>query len=309
MTAMEILRTVPEDSLPPRDAEMQRCMLSRFGPAGVDAPVASLPPAAVATMNAYRRYWRSIMLHQATKADAEAQLLQTLNDILAAGGAAPHDRTSLAETTDAVKPFLEKLGVHALTGVTPPFYELMLWRTETATRYDVTLPERPVEVNVVFMKDFVLKGWLGYATCDRSGTGGWATKERLFAVAESYDLESEKFKVSYLAHEGQHFADYQDYPNLESAELEYRAKLAELVKSATTTRELFTRFSNGGTQGRQAPHAHAEYWLARNMGERGMNAAAASDEAIREAALALLRESSATLRAAGAQTAAKFLPD
>jgi len=313
VSVLNTLRDIPESGLPAPEAAMRRCVLARFDANVADTPAPGLPPAANAIIDSYRRYWRSIMLRQAAANAAEARLLADLNGILVSDRAASYDRSSLGEATDAVVPFLDRLGLHALTGVTSPFYELMLWRSETLNKYEVALPERPVSVSVVFMRDFIVKGWLSYATCDRSGAGGWATKDKLFAVAESYDLDSEQFKVSYLVHEGQHFADYQDFPELQSPELEYRAKLAELVKS-TTTHELFARFANGGTRGRAVPHAHAQYWLGLRLAEQGIVAGAntgltASDEAIRTAATRLLQENSRELRAAGAAKVEKVLAD
>jgi hypothetical protein len=61
--------------------------------------------------------------------------------------------------------------------------------------------------------------------------GGWAIKEdaNLYCNKGDYDLNSEHFKVSYLKHETIHFTDLNEYPQLSSADLEYRAKLIELM--------------------------------------------------------------------------------
>ena len=40
--------------------------------------------------------------------------------------------------------------------------------------------------------------------------------------------------ISYLAHESRHFEDYQLFPKLKSADLEYRAKLTELSMANET---------------------------------------------------------------------------
>ncbi len=42
-------------------------------------------------------------------------------------------------------------------------------------------------------------------------------------------ITSEKYEVSYLKHESLHFTDMNDYPNLSSADLEYRSKVIELI--------------------------------------------------------------------------------
>src|SRR4029077_9164441 len=67
-------------------------------------------------------------------------------------------------------------------------------------------------------------------------TDGWATAMTLYAVRSAYDIESESFRVSYLAHEAQHFADYGRFPKLARPEREYRAKLTELAEAQATAR-------------------------------------------------------------------------
>jgi hypothetical protein len=121
----------------------------------------------------------------------------------------------------------------------------MLWKIQSPRTYHINLPEREVDVHVVFMDSFVSLGWAGYATCGRSHTGGWATKDSLYAVVSAYDTTSEQFRVSYLAHEGKHFSDYSEFPQLEQPELEYRAKLTELAASDQSTHALIKAFAEG----------------------------------------------------------------
>jgi len=320
VSALQGLRELSPNFLSAKDAAMRECMLQRHAASAEYPPASNLPPAAAAVLNAYQDYWRSLLLKQAEQPQAEKQLLTTLNTILAENGQTTHDRSDLDATTDAIKPLIERQGLHALTGKTSPYYELMLWRKEAPKRFSVALPEQVTAVDVVFMDDFMVQGWLGYETCNYIGTGGWAEKDKLYAVSEKYDQNSERFKISYLAHEGQHFSDYAHYPKLEQPELEYRAKLTELAMSITTTRSLFLKFLLGGVRGRNAPHPHAEYMLGQHMSARLLGTATPietdpahwetiGDQAIRDAARSLLLESSATLKAAGASTATRFLPD
>ena len=53
--------------------------------------------------------------------------------------------------------------------------------------------------------------------------------DTLYCVEWAYAPDTENFEVSYLKHEAQHLADFQRFPGLPSAELEYRAKLTELA--------------------------------------------------------------------------------
>ena len=312
-SALKELRAIDPAGLSEHARSIRQCMIDRFT---TDKPIPggdALPAPAPVILEAFRRYWTGLMLRRTSTDDAEAQLLKTLKTIPGLESGA-----DLHATTDAVKTRLEALGVHAQTDVTAPYYELMIWRREDTQQYSVPLPEQTVQVTVVFMDDFVVRGWLGYATCDVAGAGGWATTDRLYAVAGAYDRNSENFRFSYLGHEGQHFADYASYPKLEQPELEYRAKLVELAQSDTITRTLLLAFEGTAARGRSVPHAHAQYWLVKRMRERLIPDAkagdadawqAVDDAAIRKTARELLLESSAELRRMGAKTVTRSLDD
>lgn len=259
-------------------------------------------PAAWAIVRAYRGYWRAA-LSDAGDA-ARAGLLARLNQLLPGQG---WDRTSLDAATNEAKRRLEGMGLRAITGVTWPYYELMLWTAEDRREFRVDLSDQVVTVPVVFMDGFISKGWLSYGSCERFGAGGWTASGTLYAIRSRYDLDSEAFRVSYLGHEGRHFADNRDHPGLEQPELEYRAKLTELVLSRDSTRRLFDQFLHSGQRGRGAPHAHAEYWLVRHLEDALLASASRAgwagvpDQRLREAAAALL--------AASTGQAGRFLPD
>jgi hypothetical protein len=278
-----------------RQAQVADCMRERFRGAG---PPIDLPPASAAILAAYRSYWRASMVKTESPAILEARLLEALAAVpaLAGGG----DPASLDSVSERVVAAIEAEGLHALTGKTEPLYELMIWRTQETRVYDVALPEGSVNVKVVLLDGFASFGWAGYATCEVAKTGGWAKPDALYAVRNAYDLESETFRVSYLAHEGQHFADYRAYPKLEQPELEYRAKLAEIAVSTTTTAQLVERFAASGGESRAVPHAFANRQV--TLALQGV-----APERLREAARARLLESSGLLARLGPATTARFL--
>lgn len=289
----------------PAHDDLHDCVAGRIG-AATDEPVpAQLEqhPAAWAIVRAYRGYWRAA-LGGAGDA-ARAGLLARLNQLLPGQG---WDRTSLDAATSEAKRQLEGMGLRAITGVTWPYYELMLWTAEDRQEYRVDLLDQVVTVPVVFMDGFISRGWLSYGSCERFGAGGWTANGTLYAVRSRYDVASEAFRVSYLGHEGRHFADNRDRPGLEQPELEYRAKLTELVLSRDSTRKLFDQFLHSGQRGRGAPHAHAEYWLVRHLQEALLPSApqpdwaTVPDQRLREAAAALLA-------ASARRTGNRFLPD
>lgn len=304
------LDAIPEASLTDAQRETAACLRARFGAAPPPLPP-GLPPRTAGILGAYQDYWRSSLLRLASVREAEAALLSELNRQL------PASAPDLDSATDAVRETVEAEGLHALTGMTLPYYELMLWRTHTPTTYAVALPEQQVDVTVVFLDDFVSLGWAGFATCGRSHTGGWATATALYAVRSGYDLDSEQFRVSYLAHEGQHFADYRRFPKLAQPELEYRAKLTELAQADATTHDLVTRFAARTGADRNVPHSFANYRVTRDVGRLVFDAEVTqpdalpwrqvSRERVNAAAHALLVESTRRLDALGAATVEQYL--
>jgi len=152
-------------------------------------------------------------------------------------------------------------------GKTGMLYDLFLWKKNDVVKYTIELIDDTVEVTVHLMDDFISTGWSHYTTFGKSYTGGWANREALFCVVSAYDLTSENYKVSYLAHEGQHFSDYKRYPALQQRDLEYRAKLVELVKSNSTTYDLLNKFIKNSSGEPINAHAFANYCVIKNLSD------------------------------------------
>ena len=296
--ALAVLDRIDPAQMKPAQRDAVACIRKRFLEGA--APAEALPAEAVAVLGAYQAYWRDMMMRRATAPQGEARLLAALDTMPILAGAP--DQTSIDAVSAYVAPAMEGLGLHALTGKTQPFYELMIWKKQETAVYDVVLPEERVNVKVVFLDDFASFGWSGFATCEVAQTGGWAKPDALYAVRSSYDIHSEDFLVSYLTHEGQHFADYAKYPRLQQAELEYRAKLAEVAMSRATTAELLAKFAALGGTSRDVPHAFANRQV--HLALDGL-----APDAAREAATRKLRESTALLQRLGPATVARFLPD
>ena len=303
-----------------RDSAAAECIRHTFGSPPRDE---DLPPVSRRVLTAYRSYWQAVMLRRLSVKAAEASLLAALNTILgtevapAAASDSASGSSGLDSLSERAKAAIDHEGLFALTGVTSPYYELMLWKTQTPVNYRVKLPERTIDVHVVFLDDFVSLGWAGYATCGRAHSGGWATKDSLYAVKSAYDVGSEAFRVSYLAHEGRHFSDYREYPKLEQPELEYRAKLTEIAVSDTTTHALAIGFAGRTGTDRNVPHAFADYCVARDLGREvfksnslvtdGGKWKAVPAPRIRAAAARLLKKNADLLKRLGAATTEQFL--
>jgi hypothetical protein len=309
------MQKINKARLSPKRAASYDCIQQRFAANSVDALEPNLHPTVSQVLAAFKHYWRDVSQSRRSRAEADQALKDKLVAVLLANGIKV-DGLSEDEIGAALRALLERTGVHVLLGVTHPNYELMIWRKEESKRYEVVLPESKQNVEVVFISDFIAAGWLSFLTCDAMGTGGWTTKEKIYvkgSIAET-DANSLQFQTN-LHHEGQHFADFVAYPKLQQPELEYRAKLTQLATSTTDTKEALEEFFNNASVGRSAPHAHAEHWLKINF----INALplltdanqrkSVDDESIRNTARRLLLESTATIKATGAATTARFLPD
>jgi hypothetical protein len=244
---------------------LRACMLDRLD--ARHAPAVALDDAfAASVLAAYREYWWRSLRAEHPTADNEAQLLAALNALVVADGG------SAAATIDAVEPLLAQRidahGRHALFGQTLPLREFMLWSSETKQHYDVALPQAKQAVTVVFMDDFASLGWAGFASCDRVHSGGWTKPEGLYAVRSAYDTSSEKFGVSYLAHEAEHYWDNAHFPALEQPELEYRAKLVEIASAHATLLDLLGAFASNTSDDRGVPHSHANARVVRELRAR-----------------------------------------
>jgi hypothetical protein len=253
--ALRLLRQVPESELAPADRAFRACMLKRFDSETMEAESSDLPDAfARGALDLYRRYWRTALLRPEARPEAEATLLRELRRLLA-----QQDAADLDALEPALKDRLAQSGYHALLGVTLPLRELMLWTKQDTRAVKVELPEGAHTIEVVYLDGFVSLGWSYYATCGRRGTGGWATDKALYAVVPRYsDLEGEEFRVSFLGHETQHFADYGRFPGLEQWQLEYRAKLTELAYADTTRGAVLRKFTEDQGDDPRSPHAYAD---------------------------------------------------
>lgn len=270
--AVAALEAVPADRFGGDDRAYRACMLERFGQGSAPRLVDATGDARVDELLwLYQEYWWRALTAPASLEQLGDALRERLRVHL---GAHTADWTELEEM--AAQRLLAS-GYHAQLGRTPPLRELMIWRTQNSERYDVVLPEGSHRVRVELLDDFVSRGWSSYGRCGRGSSGGWATKDRLYAVMPWFegDLESDAFRASLLGHETQHFADLGRFPDLEPWELEYRAKLTELWKASDTLPALLARFAGSQGDDPNAPHPYANKRVLSALRERlqGQNVA------------------------------------
>lgn len=261
--ALKRLEALNPGQLNAKDAATRRCVIDRFqSPSPTPVADASLPPEIDQLLLVFQRYWRRALMHQTPVDKAGDQLFDDLRVLLAMPGA------GLEALDAAISARIEKAGYHGLTGRTAPLYELMVWRSQEDRDEQIALPEGQAAVPLSLLDGFASSGWTSWASCDATGTGGWASGGRIMVVRPAWKLDSEDYRVSLLGHEAQHVLDKQRFPQLESADLEFRAKLVELILARETQRELLAKFSRDARSDRSLPHPFADAQLIAGLRRR-----------------------------------------
>lgn len=213
----------------------------------------------------YRDYWRASLLEHSNKYDSSFSK-QVAEFLIKQNPAARQSITNEDSIDVYLKQYIESFGLRTTGfGKTGQYFDLLVWKTQKDTTYSFTLNGDQTSVRVVFMDSFITLGWEEYATFGRAFPGGWTTHEALYCVKEAYDLTSENFLVSYLAHESRHFADYKLFPKLQSADLEYRAKLTELSLARETLFNIIESFIQNANYDSENGHSIAAFCVIRDL--------------------------------------------
>ena len=258
----------------------------------------------------FANYWHSILIEEVTQNLADSLFRLEMAYFL-------KERDELTIDIDSIQSnmvaffdrFLEGRAYYGLVfGKTGHLHDLYVWGKESEEVYDISLPETDVEVPVVFMENFVSNGWAHYTTFGYAYSGGWVGAEKIYCVKDAYDIESENFLVSYVAHESQHFVDLAKYPNLKQVDLEYRAKLCELSLAETSLYSLIRKFEGFKKDDVENAHAYANYMIITQLtskffsGKGEVNSGnweEVSSTDINKYARKLLKENSKELKKAG----------
>ena len=210
-------------------------------------------------IGSYYQYFQKVLTDFKSVEKAEIDLSQQLAHILG-----EKQFTNIEEIEQQLARVFTEKGFYFLGGVTPPFRGPYIWREMETLTFDVEIPSSIKSVTVQMMSDFILESWIGFATFNKKTVGGWAKAEGLYCNAKCYEnLKGEEFQISYLKHEAQHLYDYEHFPLLTSSELEYRAKLVELVykKDHSTLFEFIDVAKNDP----DFPHPYAAYQIINHL--------------------------------------------
>ncbi len=234
---------------------------------------------------AYLRYFTRLFELDESASGAESSLadaLTALADVPRSGV----DEPDIDAAESVLRRGFADRGYQFLGGRTPPHFGAYIWKRTEDRRFKVTLPRgEPQEVTVHFMHDFVLRGWLHWKTAGAQGAGGWYKEDDpdwpdgLYCVADRYPEpldENRAFQVSLLGHEAQHVADHRAFPGLSSPDLEYRAKLVELI-GYDSVDERLTSFLADALDDPTQPHPYAAHLIVGRLADRLFGGAPASD--------------------------------
>jgi len=174
----------------------------------------------------YQKYYKEVFWHKRNLDEAENRLFENLWEFC--GSDRNLEKNSYIE--DEVEKIVRREGYEFLGGDTAGYYGPYIWSSSIRESYDVELPSGTEKYSVIMMDGFISRSWLDFLSFGKVGTGGWIGKDgTLCCVSSVYDIESLDFKISFLKHEAQHGYDKRRFTHITSAELEYRAKLVELV--------------------------------------------------------------------------------
>lgn len=244
---------------------------------------------------AFQKYYRDVFYLEIGRETAEKQLISRV--------AAIFGDKNLIKETENIEKHIENAftsrGFYCMNGLTGGYYGPYIWKNEEVRKYNVQLPEGTADFTVKLLNGFISCSWLDYISFGEFGASGWTDRAGIInCVKKRYDLNDESFCVSLLKHEAQHSVDLKKYKDITSEQLEYRAKLVELIYSEK--RMLLPEFvSQADVSDPANGHALAAERIAKgfekitglNRGRFGEISAAE----IREISMKLFNESSAAL--------------
>ncbi|MDR7000712.1 hypothetical protein [Neobacillus niacini] len=215
-------------------------------------------------LSVYYQYFRSVLTHKSV-IYSENRLRRSLSDLIHGH----HQDEGLDWLEERLSVQFKEKGFEFVGGVTPPYRGPYIWKTTTEKKFTVELPHHTQEVTVYFLSDFILQSWAHYATFGEKFAGGWAKPDGLYYVADRPEHKKEnqdcvEFQISYLKHEAQHLSDFSRFPHLQAKDLEYRAKLVELIYEPNSFR-LINKFFYEKKNDPFLPHSYSSLIILKRL--------------------------------------------
>ncbi|MGB4589648.1 MAG: hypothetical protein WBI17_10500 [Clostridiaceae bacterium] len=217
-------------------------------------------------LTVFHDYYRRVFWENSDLIEAESILYTTLREIAAIR---QEDIIENDRLDELVGDKVRKEGYEYLGGMTSGYYGPYIWRNTNPVKFEVELPGGTRSFTVNMMDGFISRSWLDYISFGETGTGGWANESGLYCVESLYkdDFLKPQFKISFLKHESQHQADLERYGNMHTKDLEYRAKLVELIYYPDLSLfEGIIREADGTNK--ENAHCYASYVIVRDLSRK-----------------------------------------
>lgn len=174
-----------------------------------------------------------------------------------------------------------------------------IWQTTEPTVFNVELPSGKYGYTVNILKGFISRSWLAYISFGSIGISGWTGDDRKLNCVwkDESELKKSVFQIDFLKHTAQHAYDYEHFKNMSAVDMEYRAKLVQLIYAINMTS--FKSFMlDASKDDPENSFAYSSYMLISNLSKKIFDVDFQSDmkkwkeqkQKIPEAALQLLNE-------------------
>jgi len=267
-SALSVVRQYDESGLNAKDSAFKSQFESRFGfESDLSLYLEERKSPLDEILSIYRDYWRTALL--SPEKDFGYMIKNNVSGFLSQKfGLKLLDDNTLDEDTLYIylRKYVNSFGLTTTGFVkTGKLFDFLVWKSETDTLYNFSVGSDSIHTRVIFLDDFITLGWEEYATFGYYYPGGWISPEALFCVGKGWDIKNENFLISYLCHEGRHFADYKRWPKLNSADMEYRAKLTELAMLNEQLYKRIESFIRSSNRESQNSHSVANYCVIRDL--------------------------------------------
>ena len=256
-------------------------------------------------LTVFQNYWTEVLMKESTVNNADNKYKTKLTNLLLSNSNEIDHNAIQFDFRNAMSKILEEKGYFTRIDRTGSIMDFIVWSSQNVKTYDVKIQDTVLKVPVVLIDSVLSFGWEGFATFDHFYPGGWSAPDTLFCITKDYDLNSEKFLVSYLTHETQHLYDSKTYSGYSNWIAEYRAKLAELSVADSTVHNLIGGFIKGNKNDSKLLHPYAEYQVIKGLSENIFNTNFVTDlnewnkipsTKINEISKQLLKQNSRTLK-------------
>lgn len=229
----------------------------------------------------YRDYWKGVSMNKEMAVEFDSILFKDLSQYIILNKLSDSTDIYVGENPIAsTLQLIERESFYSTSFYLNEMYGLKIWDKQSEKNYHIELPHDTLDISVLFIKNYVLRGMADYFTIRSIQDGGWASSNvnTLFCNKGAYWLKSEKFNVSYLKHEANHFVDMNKYPELSGADLEYRSKLIELMYLDKKIFSTISFFIQGASiKNRNNSHAYANYYVIHELSKLIFNVEFESD--------------------------------